>query len=233
LALPFPYAAAPLHALKLKSPAQAEKATEADVKTLPVNGFLAIGLPSVWERPKSLWDVIGAGRPVECIDFSIRATGAVPPEVQITTTGIGGATLLDLTKPHGTCSESAIPGSSVVTIAKAATTDHWLRLAVRERAFPELAQGAKGGLVFLATPDRPPLEVELTLRRQGFPAAFEAPLWFLGIGVPALLTAWVGFIFTRWQKDRETNSSTRASWLHFGKAKPISFAASSAAIITT
>ncbi len=156
---------------------------------------------------------------MECIDFSIRATGAVPPEVQITTKGIGGATLLDLTKPHGTCSESAIPGSSVVTIAKAATTDHWLRLAVRERAFPELAQGAKGGLVFLATPDRPPLEVELTLRRQGFPAAFEAPLWFLGIGVPALLTAWVGFIFTRWQKDRETNQQYEGELAAFRKSE--------------
>ncbi len=155
---------------------------------------------------------------MECIDFSIRATGAPPPEVQVTTIGINGAALLDLTKPFGKCSESAIV-SDAVTIAKPGTGEHWLRLAVRERGFPEAAQGAKGGLVFLSSSDRPPLEVEIVLRRQGFPAAFEAPLWFLGIGIPAFLTALVAFLFWRLQKGVETKQQYLAELDAFQKSK--------------
>ena len=184
-------------------PGHAGKSTEADIKTLPVDGFLAIELPSVWERPSSLGDLIGTGTPVQCIDFPIRATGTAPSEVKVTTSGMGGATLLYLTPTHESCSKSALAGLPILSIPKPGNELHWLRLIVPQHSFPELSEGATGELDFIVS-DRPPLEVGVRLRRQGFPATFEVPLWFLGFGVPVLVSAWIGFAFTRWQKRLDT-----------------------------
>lgn len=184
------------------APAAAEPGAEAAAKSKSPE-FIAIGLPSAWERPFSFFEVVGAGADWECTPFAVRSLLPRRAKLLITTSGIAGARLG--AGPSGSRQPCKVRAGKAATalstsLSPGAQADVWLMVPVS--SFPAAAEGGKGALIVIPTPGEP-TTIDVTFRRQPPPPVLQAFQWLVGIVVPLVASGWLAVCFARAQKRDE------------------------------
>jgi len=163
--------------------------------------ILISGLPTLVERPASLFDFFTDASPAICVDFAIRRVGQSVTKLMITSNGMSGGTFVD--RPTGPCSPS---GASTLTLVNLSSFEHWVRLVLPKASFPVSASGERGSIL-LIEPNYSRVTVPIRLVQAGYSAFERSLLWFAGIGIPAALTAMIGLLVFQIQKGIELRSS--------------------------
>lgn len=174
----------------------------APVKEEQAAGFLAIGLPSSWERGFYFLDLAGLGPKMECSRFALQSELDDKATLVVTTTGIAGARLL---RAEGDQEAGCPAGASVAPISLHGALEPRGRaplwLIAPARAFP-LSGEVKGALV-VSRRKNPDVPIPLELRRQPPSPFLQAVQWFVGVLLPTLLTGYIAYFFTIRQKRIE------------------------------
>jgi hypothetical protein len=178
----------------------------------PGEALLVTGLSSVLEHPKTALGALFFEKDFVCFDFFVNAIGRPAPRLQITSSGIGGALLLDLRDAAKACDESQRASETSITLNNVSLSK--LRLVVPIASFADVTGGAKGKLI-LSRPGLPLTEFAVALRREDYPPTIKAFLWFLGVAVPALVGAAIGLAVYKFQKNIDAKSTQRETLERF------------------
>lgn len=173
------------------------------------DALLVTGLPSLVEYPSMLTGLILDTEPV-CVPFWVRSVGQATPLLRLTSAGMGGARLLDLTgkKAYPNCVASYSAATTSISLANVIDEERPVLLILPATAFPGAAGGAKGKLLLLRA-GMPPSEVPISVRREDYSPFVKAFLWFWGIAIPAAMAAGFGLLVYRAQKGLDSKSSER------------------------
>lgn len=201
----------PTHAGRNRSPsARVEPTTTVDT-------VLITGLPALVEYPRTPRSILFDSNPPLCVDFSIRAFERVVPIIRLTSTGMNGARLLDQSRNQANLDCVATQrAKTTIELANVDDTERSVRLVLPAGAFPGTAIGTNGRLILLR-PGKPPTEVAVALRREDFGPVLKASFWFVGIALPALLTALLGILVYKYQKFSAATASDEAELARFRK----------------
>jgi hypothetical protein len=167
--------------------------------TQPGETLVLSGLSTVLERPKPLWSTVISEEEFICFHFFIHPIGRPVSRVQVTSSGIGGALLLDGVDPTKSCENKQRIGTNLIALSNL-DSQHGLELIVPTASFSDIVGGAKGKLI-LARPGLPVIEFALALRREDYTPPAKAFLWFLGVAVPAILASAIALI-VYWAQKR-------------------------------
>ena len=176
--------------------------------------LLVTGMPSVIEYKRTL---VGVNDPPRCVDFAVRTLDSSSPPFRMTSTGVEGARLLDLSgRGRPDCTASASMSTATIAIGGLSDGERLVRLIVPAGAFPTGSVAANGKLILL--PDgKPKMEVGFALRREDYAPFQKAFLWFWGIATPAVITSLLALLVHRFQKRSEKNADENSELETFRK----------------
>src|SRR6266702_57487 len=204
-----------LHALFAAVPVVAQ--TPGELVPAPGSAWLVIsGLPSTlrvstvlpWSMPATL-----------CAKFRIR-TLAPKALVNLTTTGLG-ATLLTDALPNGVVcptvqlprgSRQAPAGTDRLVLESGAgppkVIDHFVTLQVDVDSLRTDGVLMDGRILAMAPGERT-IEIPLKIERTAASPFFTAAAWFLGVFIPTVITAGLGFLVARYNSAESAQSAFR------------------------
>lgn len=203
--------------LSFASPAQSVSAIVVSIQgTAPASApgargdaLLVTGLPSLVEYPSTLIGLILDSDPV-CMSFWVRSLGQATPLLRLTSAGMGGARLLDLTGKQAdpNCTVNEAVATTSISLANVIDEERPVLLILPATAFPGATGGAKGKLLLLRA-GMPPSEVPISVRREDYAPFVKAFLWFWGIAIPAAMAAGFGLLVYGVQKRLDSKSNER------------------------
>jgi hypothetical protein len=165
---------------------------------------LVVGTPAVLRLG---WGWPWQSDPV-CADFWVQSDIDQPlPEVLVTSTGLGNATFAPMTGPLA-CTTTDPSETQLLRLTNVDRQGVHIRLKVMHSAFLDGVGGVDGRLR-VYVPPQAPLDVPMRLESTypSFGTVVTAMAWFLGIAIPILLTAGVGFVI---QNARNSLDERRA-----------------------
>lgn len=177
-----------------------------DQTKLRANPLVVTGLSSVLEYPKMINLAFGDSEPI-CVDFFVRNFSGTARKLRLTTSGIAGARLLDLTarNPVSSCGESPKLADTAIALSLPGDAERSIRMFIPAIAFPDASAGAKGKLIMIRDDD-PPSELSVTLMREAYGPFVKAFLWFWGVFIPAVLVSVLGAVGYWFQKNIDAKS---------------------------
>lgn len=196
----------------LESHAASETAVTASKPSTGTNVIL-IGLSSVLEYPQSLLE----DSALFCARFVIRSFTGTVKRLRLTTSGIGGARLAELSaiEKRGGCSNTDLSRAlDTLTFSDVKDSGRVIELIIPKEAFPDTSSGSKGKLIWLAD-DNPAKEFPVVLQRESYSSRVKALLWFIGIFLPVLLTAVIGLLVYRIQKRGDVSITEKGDFQKF------------------
>jgi hypothetical protein len=179
-----------------------------------------VGLPSVIEYPSSFKGFLFHLPPL-CIRFLLRRIDRTSQDLQITSSGLGGARLMQMkdSTAVGDCTASAVSGTPSLTLSANTAGAEWpLALILPASAFPSAATGATGKIVVLQA-SKPVAQLPVVLRREANAPQVQGALWFIGILIPAALTAGLSLVVYRLQKSWDAKTTESATFEQFKREK--------------
>lgn len=180
----------------------------------PASTVLVTGLSSLVELPSTLGGLLPESMASEspvCVRFWIRNTGPAALQLRLTSSGIGGARLLELRgkgRDEPSCPREPGTASTLLVLANVVDQERPILLILPASAFPENADGAKGKLLVLQA-GLPASEVPIALKRSDFSPVVKALIWFWSVFLSALIAAGFSLFLYRANKRVDAASSAK------------------------
>jgi hypothetical protein len=178
------------------------------------DSLIFAGLPSMAEYRSGLWSALrGEDDHDVCLDFTVHALERPVAGVKLTTSGLGDARLGLLTGTPTTLCDGV--NARLLTLGEVATQGTRVRVRLPGASF--VHAGSMDGRLIAMAPGRDPIEAKLQLQRAGWGPFWNGVFWFLGVFVPATVTAVIGLGVFQLQKRIELRSAERMGLAQFRK----------------
>jgi hypothetical protein len=171
------------------------------------------GVPGVLWLDVPLWESLASSR--RCFDFRVRAPADVIPAVMVTSTGAGDARLLlAADAERRSCDDSWTAGKAELSLRNVGLAGVGVRMIVPGAVFPRSGAPASASLLLIAN-RQAPIVASFTLQADAPGDITRGAFWALGIIVPAVLTAVIGYVSIRKQKAIERYDEERTAFEKF------------------
>jgi len=177
---------------------------------------LVSGVASVIEHPRALIEI--GTDPDTCVDFYVRSLGHPIPELVVGTGGLGAAKLLEAISVEEDCPQYPNRTAPTLSLKNVTAVERRIHVIIPAASFPELSAGATGQII-LVQPAATVTAISITLKRQEYSAVWQGFLWFLGIAIPATVTATLGLLVLRATRRIERVTGETEALTRFRKDK--------------